>query len=123
MAFSAKKKREQARKNTQKRMERLAAAKQKGIHTSLEWELLKAVFGEYTCVKCGSDEYKVQKDHINPISNGGSDGIDNIQPLCGPCNISKGAAHYDWRAKRRPDWSDAFVSLLDHVRNAGCQNG
>ena len=42
------------------------------------------------CANCGTSE-QIQMDHIHPLSKGGSHHIDNIQPLCGPCNSSKGA--------------------------------
>ena len=41
----------------------------------------------HKCVKCGSDEVTV--DHIVPVSKGGTNHIDNLQPLCRPCNSGK----------------------------------
>tara|TARA_B100000678_G_scaffold13657_1_gene10728 strand:+ start:7963 stop:8574 length:612 start_codon:yes stop_codon:yes gene_type:complete len=45
------------------------------------------------CAYCRADLRKVSKhaDHIVPLSEGGSDAIENIQYLCAPCNLSKGA--------------------------------
>ena len=76
------------------RSERLAEARKKGTHTKAQWEFMKGYFGE--CVKCES-KIDLVKDHIKPIYQGGSDGIDNIQPLCRKCNSSKGADSTDWR--------------------------
>lgn len=61
-----------------------------GSHTLGEWETLKAQYN-WTCPSCGKKEpeIKLTEDHIIPISRGGSNNIENIQPLCGPCNSKK----------------------------------
>lgn len=59
-------------------------------HTYGEWELLKKQYN-YTCPCCGlsEPEIKLTEDHIIPLSKGGSDLIENIQPLCLSCNLKK----------------------------------
>jgi len=60
------------------------------IHTYGEWELLKKQYG-YICPCCKKPEpdIKLTEDHIIPLSKGGSDYIENIQPLCLHCNMVK----------------------------------
>jgi 5-methylcytosine-specific restriction endonuclease McrA len=42
------------------------------------------------------------RDHVIPLGEpGASDAIDNIQPLCGPCNAWKGRRALDYRAAPR----------------------
>lgn len=67
-----------------------------GSHTEAEWEALKARYGN-RCLFCGRTNRPLTKDHVLPVTKGGTDTIDNIQPLCGPCNSSKSARHIDFR--------------------------
>lgn len=96
-------------KNKRLRSERLARARLLGTHTKREWEKLKIACG-FKCVFCGgaSGLSNVERDHIIPLYQGGSDSIENIQPACARCNASKGSESID----RRPaGWRDAYALL------------
>ena len=56
-----------------------------------DWELIKIQY-DYKCAYCGKTK-KLTIDHIKPLSKGGSDGKDNIQPLCKSCNSRKSATY------------------------------
>lgn len=61
-----------------------------GFHSIGEWEHLKALYG-WTCPRCWKKEpqIKLTRDHIKPLTKGGNDDIENIQPLCNSCNSIK----------------------------------
>ena len=69
-----------------------------GSFTTKEWEDLLSKHP--CCPGCGREwdqipppsnrESVITRDHIVPLSKGGSNYIENIQPLCYSCNSSKG---------------------------------
>lgn len=77
-------------KNKRNRMKRCSI----GGHSYGDWENLKAQYN-FTCPCCNrkEPEIKLTEDHIIPISRGGSDNIENIQPLCKSCNSKKHDKH------------------------------
>lgn len=88
--------------NKQIRHARMRRARFLATHTDAEWEALKAEF-DHRCVRCGRGDCNLEKDHKVPVYQGGSDGIDNIQPCCAWCNAAKGPETTDWVAIRRRD--------------------
>jgi 5-methylcytosine-specific restriction endonuclease McrA len=70
----------------------------KGSHTDKEWQELK-YFYHFTCLCCRRQEpeIKLTRDHVIPLIQGGTDSIDNIQPLCSQCNSKKNNKHIDYR--------------------------
>lgn len=59
-----------------------------GSHTLDQWEEKLRVHC-YQCFACGSTE-RLTRDHIIPVTKGGTNDIANIQPLCLSCNARKG---------------------------------
>ena len=71
-------------------------AKGRGEFTAEEWLALCDWFGN-VCLKCGESK-PLCADHVTPLSRGGSNTIDNIQPLCRSCNSVKCDKTIDYRA-------------------------
>ena len=113
-----------------RRMRRLQTAITQGSHTEAEWEFLVQYCGG-RCVCCRAQfvlirqcgEYqlpdrtkhpaewqRLARDHIRSLVAGGSNAIENIQPLCTSCNSRKGSGdEQDWR----PDgWQEALAQAL-----------
>jgi len=67
-----------------------------GCYTAQEWRDLCDRYGN-KCLACGAAGVKLSVDHVIPISKGGSNSNDNLQPLCISCNSSKGTKTIDYR--------------------------
>lgn len=100
---------DKAKKNTRRARVRAAA----GSFSPAEWAVLCALFGR-RCVAC-TRELKLTADHVVPLAASGSNDISNIQPLCQPCNSSKGTRTIDYRPARiealiaAGTWPDGWV--------------
>lgn len=66
-----------------------------GSHTRREWIELCDYYHNI-CLRC-KERKPLTKDHVIPIYHGGTDNIDNIQPLCKSCNSRKRTKIIDYR--------------------------
>jgi 5-methylcytosine-specific restriction endonuclease McrA len=71
------------------RTEMMREARKLGTHTGKEWGA--KVAATKTCRYCDTDlnMFNMVQDHILAIESGGSDAIDNLQPICWECNVDK----------------------------------
>lgn len=67
-----------------------------GKVTDKEWLALLDKYG-HRCLCCGNKDVKLTRDHVVPLDMGGTNTIDNIQPLCQSCNSKKGVSVKDYR--------------------------
>ena len=78
-------------KNVAKRNRRRAILMKLNSHyLPEEWQEVLIKF-DNLCAHCAKPE-KLTVDHVIPLSRGGSNTIDNIQPLCRSCNSRKGVS-------------------------------
>lgn len=78
---------------------RLEKTKNGGTHSLAQWQERVAQFGG-CCFYCGQRK-PLTRDHVIPVSRGGSDDIGNIVPACRPCNAAKGTLAADELFERR----------------------
>jgi hypothetical protein len=82
-------------------------AKREAIPQALRFGVWNRDFGEKTgvgqCFCCKKREITLQTfhcGHVQSVANGGATVLDNLVPLCAPCNQSMGACDFDAFAKR-----------------------
>lgn len=68
-----------------------------GTHTPEEWRELCERY-DNKCLCC-NEVKPLTVDHVIPLSKGGTNYIDNIQPLCKSCNCRKSTKTIDYRCK------------------------
>lgn len=73
-----------------------------------EWKSLCRKF-DFRCAACRKID-KLTVDHIVPLSKGGSNTIDNIQPLCLVCNSKKSNRTIDYRKIKRNGINDFCIN-------------
>lgn len=89
-------KRNRAKKNAAERRRRARKSGCEEHHTAEEFQDLCDLYGNL-CLTCRESGKALTRDHVVPLSSGGSDCIGNIQPLCHSCNSWKGLRTLDFR--------------------------
>lgn len=93
----------------EERLERLRRTKNrwqrngKGAARGRGWRRLLQYY-ERRCVRCGTRDKPLTRDHIVPKSKGGTLAVNNLQPLCFECNSRKGRKTRDYRPYPLPYW-------------------
>ncbi|MFN3429292.1 MAG: HNH endonuclease [Candidatus Sericytochromatia bacterium] len=59
-----------------------------GSHTQSEWEARVASY-LHRCAYCGSNTRALVREHVVPVSAGGTNHIWNLVPACQSCNARK----------------------------------
>lgn len=79
-----------------------------GSFTRQEWQQVCEQY-DHRCACCGKKS-KLTADHVIPLSRGGLNTIENIQPLCKSCNCRKHVKKTDYRTKNLEqsvmEWGD-----------------
>jgi 5-methylcytosine-specific restriction endonuclease McrA len=88
-------------KNHQRRAQVAAAGE---MYTQAEWDRLCAYY-DHRCLCCGNRR-PLTVDHVVPVTKGGSNLIQNLQPLCRSCNSKKNDRAIDYRPSL-PHWMES----------------
>ena len=68
-----------------------------------DWRRLKARYRD-CCAYCGKPSDTLQREHVLPISRGGSHGVGNIVPACARCNYGKRTSlAIEWKVRLRQE--------------------
>lgn len=70
-----------------------------GSISSDDWIRLCNKYGN-KCLCCGRSDVKLTLDHVIPLAKGGSNMIENAQPLCASCNSKKHTKIIDYRGEQ-----------------------
>jgi 5-methylcytosine-specific restriction endonuclease McrA len=90
--------------------------------TKQEWLDLLREHG-YSCAYCGKTGIKLTKDHVIPLSKGGTHTKENILPCCPDCNHEKNDRTLEeWREDREiAEWEREHAPI--HSSNAASTSG
>lgn len=85
--------------------------------SEFEWSQILNKYG-HKCLRCKSHG-PLEKDHVVPLSKGGEDIVENVQPLCMTCNRLKANKYIDYRGKLKyTGCNEVFNSHWKPVKEA-----
>lgn len=87
--------------------------------TGRQWRFIKSLWldgGIVRCAYCGEKSEDVERDHVQPVSNGGGTTPENIVPACPECNRSKnGKPVTEWYPDQPFYTTDRWERIQDHL--------
>lgn len=93
------------RPHIEQEIESLCTKKRKTIPSKVRDTVWRRSFGAtkdgtcYVC-SCSLTDLTFECGHIQSVKEGGADTVDNLVPICGPCNRSMGSEHLEAYKKR-----------------------
>lgn len=84
-----------------------------------EWKEI-VIFFKGSCAYCGGTPRRNQRltrDHLEPVSKGGTTTQDNIVPACSACNSSKGAEEWRLWFMKQPFFSQDRMNKIFEWRS------
>lgn len=104
---------ERARQNQKRRAARIAAKMDPNSLTLAQWEQTKAHFG-HRCAYCQKAADRLTRDHVVPLSQGGTYTMGNIIPACPSCNSRKNTKTApEWMAANGMDWPTLETKIAE----------
>jgi 5-methylcytosine-specific restriction endonuclease McrA len=108
--------------SVQRRNQSRRAARKKADDelTPREWMFIKAMWlngGVVECAYCGESTQNPERDHVQPLCDGGGTVVENIVPACPPCNRSKGHKTVtEWYPNADTFDPDRWERIQSHLR-------
>lgn len=93
--------------------------------TLFEYEIKEYLLEKYhrRCVYCGAHDVPLEKEHIVPRANGGTNMVSNLVISCRPCNEKKGKLDIRTFLKEKPELLDKILKQVKtSLRDAGAVN-
>jgi 5-methylcytosine-specific restriction endonuclease McrA len=85
-----------------------------------EWRFIRAIWldgGVVRCAYCGEPTTNPERDHVQPLSNGGKTVPENIVPACPTCNRSKSSRPVtEWYPDAEVFDPDRWEKIQSHLR-------
>ena len=86
------------------------------VLTNVEWQENLEYF-DHSCAYCGSKE-NITKDHIIPLTKGGTTSKSNMIPACNSCNTSKLNHDFENWYKKQSFFTDERFNKIMNLINS-----
>jgi len=75
----------------------------------------------YACTRCGSRR-RLECDHVVPLTEGGTNDLDNLRTLCRDCHIAETREQHQPHVEGQSEWG-AFANAVGQPRREAVRRG